>query len=206
MRIYPYPKIPKKIKLLWYSLRGTLLAWGIVMLCLGHPVQFAQALGAIGFTHLWDLFQLFGGGGFIARFPYSLQTNFNIFITLGCVVGTSLNLFTAFEHIDIPEHIYAGFIGACFGWELAYLLQEKYGKLSPALNAVCALAIALAILTLWEIYEFGADRIFGLNLQRSAPDSDSGLLDTMWDLINGTGGAIAGMLRMLGRRKKKLQE
>jgi hypothetical protein len=170
---------------------------------MGHPVQFAQALGAIGFTHLWDFFQLFGAKGFLARFPYALQSRFNVFIMLGCVVGTSINIFTPFTHIDIPEHIYAGYLGACFGWELAHLMQAKYGKLAPALNALCAVSIALAILTVWEIYEFSVDRIFGLTLQNSAPNSESGLLDTMWDLINGTGGALVGMCQMLFLRKKK---
>jgi hypothetical protein len=182
-----------------------LLSWGIAMLCLGYPVQFAQSLGAIGFTHLWDFFQLFGSKGFLARLPYSLQSKFNIFISLGCIVGTSLNIFTSFTHIDIPEHIFAGYLGACFGWELAELLQKKYGAISPALRVVSAIGVAFGIITLWEIYEFSADRIFGLNLQRSSPDSDIGLTDTMWDLINGTLGALAGTLRMaLSQRRKNI--
>ncbi|MDR0884403.1 MAG: hypothetical protein LBN05_07355 [Oscillospiraceae bacterium] len=196
------PILPLKTKILWYSLRAALLAWGIVMLCLGHGVQFAQALGAIGFTHLWDFFQIFGAKGFISRFSYTLQSRFNVFIALSCVIGTSLNVFTSFVHIDIPEHFYAGFLAACFGWELAHLMQAKYGTLSPALGALCALSISLAVLTVWEIYEFSVDRLFGLTLQNSLPTSDVGLLDTMWDLIVGTGGALLGMGRMLHLRKK----
>ncbi|MDR1410501.1 MAG: hypothetical protein LBJ12_09655 [Oscillospiraceae bacterium] len=203
MKIYPYSKIPKGTKYLWYLLRAALLTWGIVMLCLGYPVQFAQALGAIGFTHLWGFFQIFGAKGFLSRMPYSLQSKFNIFIALGCVVGTSINIFTSFVDIDIPEHIFAGYLGVCFGWELACLMQEKYGKISPALNAICSISIALAILTVWEIYEFGLDRVFGLRLQQSTPDSDSGLLDTMWDLINGTCGALVGMFSMLWAKKRR---
>jgi hypothetical protein len=177
------------------------------MLCMGYPVQFAQALGAIGFTFLWDIFQLFGAGGFLSRFPYSLQSKFNVFIALGCVAGTSINIFTSFRHIDIPEHICAGYLGAALGWELAPLLQAKYGKLSPALRTMFAFGLALAILTLWEIYEFSVDRLFGLELQQSAPDSEAGLLDTMWDLIFGTSGALAGLaISLIARRRGEKKE
>ena len=37
------------------------------------------------------------------------------------------------------------------------------------------------------------DRLYGLNLQNSAYNSESGLIDTMVDLILGSAGALTGM-------------
>lgn len=36
---------------------------------------------------------------------------------------------------------------------------------------------------LWEILEFAADQLFGLQMQKPMLGDPSGLTDTMWDLI-----------------------
>lgn len=56
--------------------------------------------------------------------------------------------------------------------------------------SVFAFCFAVSIGVVWEIFEFTADQVFGLNMQKS------GLVDTMWDLIvdclGGAVGAAAG--------------
>ena len=54
------------------------------------------------------------------------------------------------------------------------------------------------------------DKLYGLNLQRSAFNSESGLVDTMVDLILGSAGALTGMFvtafkrnRVFDKSKKK---
>jgi hypothetical protein len=42
----------------------------------------------------------------------------------------------------------------------------------------------MALGAVWEIFEYGMDQIFGLNMQKS------GLQDTMWDLIVDALGAL----------------
>jgi hypothetical protein len=44
------------------------------------------------------------------------------------------------------------------------------------------------------------DRLYGLHLQRSLPTSDSGLVDTMVDLILGVAGALIAMFYISFRR------
>ena len=56
----------------------------------------------------------------------------------------------------------------------------------PFAVAFFALCFELAIGATWEIFEFGMDQIFGLNMQKS------GLMDTMWDLIVDFVGALIG--------------
>lgn len=203
MKLYKIPKIPRFTLGLWWFCRIGLLVWGVIMLCLGHPVQFLQAVFGTIFTGLWDYFQLLGQRTFIARVPYQLQTNLNVFIFLGCVVGTSINMFTEFAYIDIPSHFYAGFLSAAFGYDLAFLLQNKRGNLSPALAAMFGFSAAVTMLVGWEIYEFSMDRIYGLNLQRYIPDGGYGLIDTMKDLIIGASGALAGMFVTVYQRNSK---
>lgn len=191
------PVIPKSHQVTWYVCRGIVFVWGVVMLFSGHTTEFLEAVAATALTFLWDLFQLLGGKAFITLVPYYLQTIANIFICFGVAVGSTINKFTTFEHIDIPEHFCAGYIIAAGGYELAVIIQSqqpKSRKLSPALASLFSFSFAVMALTVWEFYEFSMDRIYGLYLQRSDYFSEAGLLDTMLDLILGAGGALLCMI------------
>lgn len=188
--------IPASHQVTWWVCRAALFIWGTVLLFLGYTTEFLEAIFAIIFTHLWDMFQLFGGKSFITKVPYSIMTYLNCFIAFGVVVGTTVNKFTSFDYIDVPEHFFAGFIAAAGGYELAVVIQSKQPKdkkISPALASLFALCFAVTITIAWEYYEFTMDRLYGLNLQNSAYNSESGLIDTMVDLILGSAGALTGM-------------
>lgn len=190
------PVIPKGHQLTWWICRAALFIWGTVLFFQGYTVEFLQAIFAIIFTHLWDLFQLLGGKSFITKVPYNIFTCLNFFITFGCVVGTTVNKFTDFEYIDVPEHFFAGFIGAVGGYELAVIIQSKQPvdkRISPALASLFALAFSVTLSVGWEFYEFTMDRLYGLNLQQTVFNSEMGLVDTMVDLILCGAGALAGM-------------
>ncbi len=205
------PAIPVSHQVTWWVCRAALFIWGTVLLFLGYTTEFLEAIFAIIFTHLWDMFQLFGGKSFIIKVPYSIMTYLNCFIAFGVVVGTTVNKFTSFDYIDIPEHFFAGFIAAAGGYELAVVIQSKQPKdkkISPALASLFALCFAVTITIAWEYYEFTMDKLYGLNLQNSAYNSESGLIDTMVDLILGSAGALTGMFvtaftKNKVRRKKK---
>ena len=73
------------------------------------------------------------------------------------------------------------------GFLFIFMLFEGDRYAAPPLAiAVLSFAVALSIGALWEIFEFGMDQIFGLNMQKS------GLVDTMWDLIIDSIGALLG--------------
>jgi hypothetical protein len=55
---------------------------------------------------------------------------------------------------------------------------------------------ALGMGTLWEIFEFAMDRLWGMNMQKAMLGDPSGLTDTMWDLIVDAVGA--GGIAILG--------
>ncbi len=207
MSIRNSEKIPKKPKIhsvTWFVCRLLLFVWGTVLFLFGYTTQFLQALFAIAFTHLWDMFQMWGGKTFIKRVPYYCQTQLNLFICIGCVVGTTMNMFTDFEYSDIILHTFAGYISATFMFEFAPIINGKNRETGPAMQAMFALLGAMTLLIGWEFYEFSMDRIYGMTLQCSSPFGESGLVDTMWDLIDGAIGALASMFINAFRKNKKI--
>ena len=204
--------LPKKVRIAWIAMRAGLLIWGIYGLLHGSVVEFLQAIFAIAFTHLWDMFQLWGGKSFITGVHYKYQTLLNAFIFFGTVIGSTINNRTSFEHCDLISHFLAGMLTAYFAYDFAYLIQGKKGRLSPALASMFSLGFSCAICIGWEFYEFTMDRLYGLHLQRSVPTSDSGLVDTMVDLIMGVAGALIAMLYVafkrngvIGKDKKRIK-
>ncbi|MBR3551804.1 MAG: hypothetical protein IKN72_00260 [Clostridia bacterium] len=187
------PVLPKGHTVCWYACRTALFIWGAWGLLHGYASEFTQACFAIAFTHLWDLFQLLGGRSFITRYPYQLQTMLNCFICFSCVVGTTVNTRTDFKYIDIPEHLFAGYM-ACYGaFFLAEIMQGKKRPLKVSVQGLFAFNFAVAILVGWEFYEFTMDRLYGFTMQHGEL-GDLALTDTMTDLILGTAGALIGML------------
>lgn len=71
---------------------------------------------------------------------------------------------------------------------LLMLMLVKGNRLTAAPFTVAFFAFCFAVMigAVWEIWEFTLDQLFGLNTQKS------GLVDTMWDLIVDTGGALIG--------------
>ena len=185
--------VPKSHWYLWLLLRCGIMAWGIYGMFHGSVVEFLEAVFAILFTHMWDYFQVFGGNAFVIRVPYLSGTMLNLFIFIGVVVGSTLNNRTGFQHFDIVTHFCAGAIGAVFGYDFAVIMQTRHERLSPALASLFSIGFSLAIAVGWEIYEFTMDRLYGLELQKSIPTAETGLLDTMGDFICATGGALLGM-------------
>jgi uncharacterized membrane protein YjdF len=56
--------------------------------------------------------------------------------------------------------------------------------------AFFAFTFAVSVGTLWEVFEFGMDRLFGTSMQKPMLDDPSGLTDTTWDLIVDALGAL----------------
>lgn len=98
---------------------------------------------------------------------------------------------------DIALHGSAGLLMGIFGFLLIYILNESKRidiHLTPGFIAFFAFTFAVTIGTVWEIFEFSADQIFQLNMQKPMMGDPSGLTDTMWDMIvNAIGAFIISM-------------
>lgn len=165
-------------------------------------------------TVVWTLFQFQWESFFLAVLAYVLSfipefielqfktylpVEFDFAITLFVFLSVSLG-----EVGDAYERFFwwDALLHLAFGFTLGYVaflwlyVKVKQGKLDagPKMKGFIIFCVALALGALWEIFEFGADQIFGFNMQKS------GLIDTMWDLIVDALGAgamaIIGVLYM----------
>lgn len=100
---------------------------------------------------------------------------------------------------DIALHTSAGFLMGIFGFLMIYLLNEServYIHLTAGFIAIFAFTFAVTTGTIWEIFEFSMDELFGLNMQKPMLGDPSGLTDTMWDMIVNAVGA--GFISLMG--------
>ena len=138
-KLYDITPIPMLHQIIWWVVRGLLLIFAIHGLFTNSVTEFLMGMFSIAFSHLWDMFQLFGGRSFISRVSYSSQTLLNIFIFFGCVVGPYLNIKTQFQYSDIILHFTSGIVATWFGYDFAETIQGKHKPISPALAALFCL-------------------------------------------------------------------
>ncbi len=123
------------------------------------------------------------------QYKINLPTEFElliiIFLYAALFLGEIQSYYARFWWWDIILHIGAGMAFGFIGFLLLYGLYYK-GKIQakPFWIFLFSFSFALALGTLWEIFEFAMDQIFGFNMQKS------GLVDTMWDLIVDAIGAL----------------
>lgn len=121
--------------------------------------------------------------------PTEFEFIFVVFVYAAVFLGEVHGYFTHIWWWDVTLHslssINLGFVGFII---LYVFYRARRISASPILIAVFSFCFALAIGTLWELYEFTMDSVFGLNMQKS------GLVDTMWDLAVDAGGAFIASL------------
>ena len=128
---------------------------------------------------------------FARHYKIILPTEFELaailFIFGSLFLGSAVGFYYRFWWWDILLHgfsaILLGIIGLLMVWILNH--NEKVDiSLNPVFICIFSFSFAVAIGVLWEIYEFAFDSFFGADMQKS------GLVDTMWDLIVDTSGAL----------------
>lgn len=127
------------------------------------------------------------GRRFRVYIPPEFEALTVVFIFLSLFLGEVHGYYTRFWWWDVLLHTASGFLFGILGFLLVYILNEKKEiefHMKPGFVALFAFMFAVGIGSLWEIFEFIMDSVFGLNMQKS------GLLDTMSDLIVDAVGAL----------------
>ncbi len=136
------------------------------------------------------------------RFGISLPVRFVAAIALFAFatifLGEAFDFYGRYWWWDIALHGGSAIGFGLVGFLFVFTLFEGNRYAAPAWAvAFMGFSFAITIGTVWEVFEFGMDKAFGLNMQKS------GLLDTMGDLIlNMAGasiGAFSGFLYLKGR-------
>ncbi|MDX1405006.1 MAG: hypothetical protein R3192_10720 [Woeseiaceae bacterium] len=111
-----------------------------------------------------------------------------VFVYASLFLGEVRGYYVRFWWWDAVLHTGSGFLLGILGFLLVYVLNERSDidlHMQPRFVALFAFMFSVGMGALWEIFEFGMDQVFGLNMQKS------GLVDTMWDLIVDSIGALA---------------
>lgn len=213
----PIGTIPKGQLIFWLIVRLSLIACSTYSFIKGDFVMGFESVFCFIFTHLWDMFQVFGNGSFIEEVPPISQTALNLIIFLGIPFGSYIGLFDKIWWYDVFMHCMSGMVCAIFGYDFAVIIQRKKGQCAATLAALFSIMFALSIAVGWEFYEFLMDTMHGTNLQLSKPGAETagfdlskyhneygylGLFDTMTDMISNTAGGLVGMIFMIIYRNK----
>lgn len=204
--------IPKAHQIIWWICRGFMVLFSVYGILNNSVTMYLMGLFSVAFSHLWDMFQLFGGKSFITRVNHFSQTLLNIFLVYS-MIAYIFNSRTNVQFLDIISHAGSGVITSWFAYDFAIVFQGKKRHLSPALAALFAFTFSMFIAVAWELYEFTMDRVYGYTLQTSDVLSEVGLVDTMIDFICCVVGSLIGMFAVAfyrngiigGKNRKKLR-
>lgn len=135
---------------------------------------------------------------FSIEFPSEIEIVILVFIYASMYLGEIKSYYIKFWWWDLFLHTLSGIIFGAIGFYWVYILNKERSvaiKMSPLFVAVFSFSLAMSIGAIWEIFEFSMDTLFGTNMLKS------GLVDTMWDLIVNTFGAL--LVSLLGYRYLK---
>jgi uncharacterized membrane protein YjdF len=126
---------------------------------------------------------------FNIRLPVSFLVGIVAFVASTIFLGEAFDFYERYWWWDVVLHGVSAMGFGLMGFVFVFMLFEGDRYAAPAWAiAFLSFCFALSVGALWEIFEFGMDQVFGLNMQKS------GLVDTMWDLIVDTIGASVGAL------------
>lgn len=148
---------------------------------------------------LVTLFPILLGRQYQIHIPAEFQILTVLFVFSALFLGEIRDYYGRLWWWDMALHASSGLMLGIFGFLLAYILnKEPLVKMSlrPSFVALFAFMFAVTIGTLWEIFEFTMDKVFGTNMQKPMLGDDSGLTDTMSDLVLDVLGAL--IISLLG--------
>ncbi|AFJ01824.1 putative membrane protein [Methylophaga frappieri] len=160
--------------------------------------QWLNAVLTAGIITL-TLYPVFLKHQFQVRIPAEFQLLTIVFVFAAVFLGEIHDYYGRFWWWDLLLHTTSGLLLGVIGFLLVYVLNESEKidlQLRPGFVALFAFLFALGVGTLWEIFEFAMDTLFGLNMQKTMFSDTTGLTDTMWDLMVDAIGAL--MMSLLG--------
>jgi hypothetical protein len=149
----------------------------------GNFMAAAVSAATLGLTMVPMLFEDF----YSIRIPVSFTSAIVLFVFCTLFLGEVGGFYERFWWWDLVLHSGSAVGFGLMGFVVMFILL-KGDKLAgpPLLIAMFSFCFAVSIGAVWEIFEFAMDQFFGLNMQKS------GLVDTMFDLIVDSVGALFG--------------
>ena len=101
--------------------------------------------------------------------PDTLEVIILLFIYAAEILGEIRAFYIAYPHWDTMLHTINGFLCAAIGFSLVDILnrEDRFSlSLSPFFMAVTAFCLSMTIGVLWEFFEFAADQILLVDMQK----------------------------------------
>lgn len=120
------------------------------------------------------------------RIPLEYEVLSIIFVFASLFLGEFRSYYRRFWWWDIALHATSGLLLGILGFLLVYVLNESKRidmHMRPGFVALFAFLFALSAGTMWEIFEFLMDQFVGTKMQKPMLGDNSGLTDTMCDLM-----------------------
>lgn len=166
-------------RLIWLSLFAVAL-WALL------EWQLELAFVALG-TLAVSVVPVFAAKWADVQVPPSFIAAVVFFVAATLFLGEVFDFYERFWWWDIAMHASSAVGFGLVGFVLVFIMfQGDRFAAPPIAMAFFAFCFAMTIGAVWEIFEFGMDQIFGMNMQKT------GLDDTMGDLIVNTLGAVIG--------------
>lgn len=101
--------------------------------------------------------------------PTALEITILVFSFAAEILGEIQAYYIKFPFWDTVLHTLNGFLMAAIGFALVDILNRSKRfsiQLSPVFLAIVAFCFSMTIGVIWEFFEFGMDRFFGLDMQK----------------------------------------
>ena len=101
--------------------------------------------------------------------PSTLEIIILLFIFAAEIMGELSRYYLTVPHWDTMLHTINGFLCAAVGFSLADILNRNSRTtftLSPVYMAIVAFCFSMTVGVLWEFFEYGADRLFQMDMQK----------------------------------------
>lgn len=108
---------------------------------------------------------------FHIELPDALEIVVLLFVFAAEILGEIQSFFTRFPHWDLLLHTVNGFLAAAIGFSMVDLLNrnDRFSfSLSPFFTALVAFCFSMTIAVLWEFFEFAADSLFAIDMQKDS--------------------------------------
>ncbi len=131
--------------------------------------------------------------------PGSILSAIVIFLFAALFLGEVADFYERFWWWDVVLHFLSALAISAMAFLMIFMLFEgdRYAA-PPWALAVLSGAVALAIGAVWEIFEYGMDQLFGMNMQKSGLDDT--MTDLMIDALGAALGGLSGFLFLKGRQ------
>lgn len=136
------------------------------------------------------------------RLPLCFRWIYLGFIVASMYLGELHSFFYRILYWDIILHTASAMLLAYIAWLLVFVLNrrddlEQY--LSPLFIAIFIFSAPVALGAVWELFEYAADKLFGVNMIKAIAPGDAtrfydyrrGFLNSLHDLLMDSAGALA---------------